>query len=149
MPKDQSPETVRSLFTVADIEEVAPERPEAEIEDRQNEARRVNKRIQKIIEEHREASAQIGVEIGPDETRTIIAGLRDHAKGGPGTLDLTGSDEIKAHCLNRLLEELIEEPSNILYTTPTSPETIRYDAMDSGFWIECLDLLEKNLPDQK
>jgi len=37
----------------------------------------------------------------------------------------------------------VEEPSNILYLVQTGPDTTRYDAMDSAFWIECLDLLQK------
>ena len=54
-------------------------------------------------------------------------------------------DEIESHCLNRLFEELVEEPSNILYVTPTGPSTTRYDSMDPSFWIECLDLLEREI----
>jgi alpha-galactosidase len=46
------------------------------------------------------------------------------------------------HVLTRLFEELVEEPSNILFTTTTGPETTRYDAMDATFWLECLDLME-------
>ena len=50
---------------------------------------------------------------------------------------------IHAHVLTRLFEELVEEPSNILFTTVTGPETTRYDAMNPSFWLECLDLMEK------
>ena len=51
-------------------------------------------------------------------------------------------DEIHGYCLNRLFDELVEEPSNILFTTKTGPDTMRYDAMNAAFWIECLDLME-------
>jgi len=39
-------------------------------------------------------------------------------------------------------DELVEEPSNIFFTTKTGSETTRYDAMSTAFWIECLDLME-------
>ena len=52
------------------------------------------------------------------------------------------SDEI--HALTRLFEELVEEPSNILFTTITGPETTRYDGMDTALWLECLDAIEKS-----
>ena len=51
-------------------------------------------------------------------------------------------DEIHGYCLNRLFDELVEEPSNILFTTKTGPDSIRYDAMNAKFWLECLDLME-------
>ena len=37
------------------------------------------------------------------------------------------------------------EPSNVLFTTRTGPDSIRYDAMEPDFWIECLDLMERTL----
>ena len=84
------------------------------------------------------------IDLGIDELRIVIKALRNHASGGKGTLETDGSDEIRDYCLSRLFEELVEEPSNILYTTSTGPDTVRYDAMETAFWIECLDLLEKN-----
>ena len=116
-----------------------------EIENRKAEAKRVIKRISGIILEHREASLQLDVELNWEELSIVIAALRDHASGGQGTLKLTDYDEIESHCLNRLFEELVEEPSNILYVTPTGPSTTRYDSMDPSFWIECLDLLEREI----
>lgn len=106
----------------------------------------VVKRITTIIAEHRDASRSLDVEIGAPELHLVIDGLRNHAQGGKGTLDLAEVDEIKAHCLNRLFEELVEEPSNIPYTTQTSPDSVRYDAMETDFWLECLDLLKKLNP---
>jgi hypothetical protein len=80
------------------------------------------------------------------ELSIVTAALRDHAKGGRGELELEDCDEILSHCLTRLYEELVEEPSNILFTTATGPDSIKYDAMDPTFWIECLDLLESSNP---
>jgi len=143
MPRQKIPETVRPLFQIEE-EEPTPPADKPEIVDRTAEAKRVVKRISTIIDEHRRASILLEVELGATELGIVIAALRDHAKGGPGTLELSGLDEIKSYCLQRLFEELVEEPSNILYVTTTGPDSTRYDAMDSSFWIECLDLLEKN-----
>ena len=116
-----------------------------EIENRKAEAKRVIKRIFGIILEHREASLQLDVELNWEELSIVITALRDHAKGRLGTLKLNDYDEIEPHCLNRLFEELVEEPCNIFYVTPTSPSSTRYNSMDPSFWIECLDLLEREI----
>ena len=61
---------------------------------------------------------------GPDELRSVLKSLRDHASGGAG-LPVSGArDEIHGYCLNRLFEELVEEPSNILFTTNTRPDSV-------------------------
>ena len=140
MPRKNLPETVRSLV---EIEEEEPPADSPEIANRSTEAKRVAKRISTLIAEHRRASLELGVELGGPELHLVIAALRDHAQGGSGSIDLSNHDEIQGHCLQRLFEELVEEPSNILYLVQTGPDTTRYDAMDSTFWIECLDLLQK------
>jgi hypothetical protein len=148
MARKDIPDTVRPLFEIAPNAPVIPE-DKPEIANRPAEAKRVLKRIAAIIEDHRQASAPLKVEFGIDELRIVINALRDHAKGGAGAVETDGKDEMKDYCLTRLFEELVEEPSNILYTTSTGPDTIRYDAMESAFWIECLDLLEKNYRPQE
>jgi hypothetical protein len=143
MPSEDHPKTIRPLFKIEE-EKPGPPVDAPEIINRPQEAKRVAKRITSIVDEHRHASLALGVTLGAAELRIVIAALRDHAKGGPGTLDLTNRDELQSHCLRRLFEELVEEPSNILYATKTGADSIRYDAMESSFWIECLDLLQKN-----
>ncbi|MDP0491032.1 MAG: hypothetical protein Q7Q71_08295 [Verrucomicrobiota bacterium JB023] len=142
MARKPIPETIRSLFST---EDVAPDDTgnKPSIEDRPAEARRVVKRISALVAEHRLASQALNVELGAPELGLVIHALRDHAKGGRGELKLDAVDELKAHCLQRLFDELVEEPSNILYTTQTSSKSVRYDAMDLSFWLECLTLLEK------
>ena len=143
MHRNNIPDTVRPLFQIEKEEPILPaDKPE--IVDRSAEAKRVVKRISNIIEEHRQASLPLGVKLEGSELLVVINALRDHAQGGSGSLELGERDEIQSHCLNRLFEELVEEPSNILYVTKTGPDSTRYDAMDSSFWGECLDLLEKN-----
>ena len=140
MAQRKIPQNIRPLFEVEEEPELPADKPE--IANRPDEARRVVKRISTIIDEHHEASRPLGVELNGSKLHVVIYALRDHAKGGSGTLDLADRDEIQAHCLQRLFDELVEEPSNILYVTKTGPDSERYDAMDSEFWLECLDLLE-------
>ena len=143
MPSEDHPMTIRPLFEINE-DEPSPPVDAPEIVDRRQEAKRVVKRITSIIDDHRHASLALKVTLGESELNIVIDALRDHAKGGPGTLDLSNRDEIQSHCLGRLFEELVEEPSNILYATKTGADSIRYDAMESSFWIECLDLFKKN-----
>lgn len=142
MSNKQTTRTVRSLFS---IEPEKLETPEAtqEIADRKLEAKRVVDRLTNIVAEHQRASQPLGASIESSELKIVTTALRDHALGGSGELTLEGCDEILSHCLTRLFEELVEEPSNILYATPTGPDSNRYDAMDISFWIDCLDLLAK------
>lgn len=143
MPSEDHPITIRPLFKI-DNEEPTPPLDTPEIVNRPQEAKRVVKRITSIVNEHRHACLTLGVTLSAGELRIVIDALRDHAKGGSGNLDLSKCDDIQSHCLHRLFEELVEEPSNILYATKTGSDSIRYDAMESSFWIECLDLLQKN-----
>lgn len=132
------PETIRPLF------EVLPTLPavEQEIEDRKAEAKRVVKRLAAIIEDHRQSAIPLNIELGAKEISSVLSALREHARGGTGTPVPGANDEVHGYCLNRLFDELVEEPSNILFTTKTGPDTIRYEAMNADFWMECLDLLE-------
>ncbi|MEM6916717.1 MAG: hypothetical protein AAF491_09150 [Verrucomicrobiota bacterium] len=138
MDPEERPETTRPLF------DVLPPSPEIkqEIADRKGEAKRIVKRLAAIVEDHRQSALHLDIEIGAREISLVISALRDHAEGGAGTPVPGARDEVHGYCLNRLFEELVEEPSNILFTTKTGPDTVRYDAMNTPFWIECLDLME-------
>lgn len=144
MLNDDIPSTTKPLFEDLQMGSPLPD-DKPEIVNGKAEAKRVINRISGIILEHREASLQLNVVLGWNELSIVIDALRDHAQGGQGILQLAGLDEIQAHCINRLYEELVEEPSNILYSTPTGPSTTRYDSMEPSFWIECLDLLENEI----
>ena len=141
MKDKKSLETTRPLFEMGTESPPLPD-VKQEIGDRVGEAKRVIKRLADIVEDHRKAAVSLNVKLGPDELRSVLKSLRDHANGGAG-LPVSGArDEIHGYCLNRLFEELVEEPSNILFTTNTGPGSVRYDAMSVPFWIECLDLME-------
>lgn len=141
MKRDSRPDTVRPLFEMGTE---IPSQPEIEqdIGDRKGEARRIVKRLAAIVEDHRQAAIPLGVELGGRELFFVLAALRKHAQGLQGSPVEGARDEIHGYCLNRLFDELVEEPSNILFTTKTGPDSVRYDAMNAPFWIECLDLME-------
>ena len=77
----------------------------------------------------------------------MIAALRDHADGGSGSPVPGARDDIHAHVLNRLFDELVEEPSNILFAKPNADgsKPSGYQAMDVTFWRDCLDAWEAQL----
>ncbi len=134
-------DTTRPLFEMGTEIPAQPERTQ-DITDRRAEAKRIVKRLAAIVEDHRQAGVALKIELGPGDLQAVLERLRTHAKGRQGTPLNGGRDEIHSYCLNRLYDELVEEPSNILFTTKTGPDSVRYDAMNAAFWIECLDLME-------
>ena len=144
MNSEEPPKTVRPLFEMGSE---IPSNPEVdqEIQDRKGEAERVVKRLTTIFEDHKDAAIPLKIKLSSQDLRLVLKALRDHAKGGSGSPVSGSRDEIHGYCLNRLFDELVEEPSNILFTTKTGPDTMRYDAMNASFWIECLDLMETTL----
>ena len=144
MNSEEPPKTVRPLFEMGSE---IPSNPEVdqEIQDRKGEAEKVVKRLITIFEDHKDAAIPLKIKLSSQDLRLVLKALRDHAKGGSGSPVSGSRDEIHGYCLNRLFDELVEEPSNILFTTRTGPDTMRYDAMNASFWIECLDLMETTL----
>ena len=138
MKPEKRPETIRSLF---DILPTVPE-TEQKITDRKGESKRIVKRLAAIVEDHRLSAIPLNIELGAKDISCVLDALREHARGGAGTPVPGGRDEVHSYCLDRLFDELVEEPSNILFTTKTGPDTMRYDAMTADFWLECLDLME-------
>ena len=144
MNSEEPPKTIRPLFEMGSEIPSNPE-VEQEIQDRKGEAKRVVKRLTTIFEDHKDAAIPLKIKLSSQDLRLVLKALRDHAKGGSGSPVSGSRDEIHGYCLNRLFDELVEEPSNILFTTRTGPDTMRYDAMNASFWIECLDLMETTL----
>ena len=132
---------IRSLFEKGSETPPQPDLKQ-EIKDRKGEAKRVVKRLFAIFEDHKDAALPLKIKLGSADLRLVINALREHARGGEGSPVPGSREEIHGYCLNRLFDELVEEPSNILFTTKTGPDTMRYDAMNPEFWIECLDLME-------
>lgn len=115
-----------------------------EIEDPTREKSRILKRLLVLIGEHERSSDRVGIKLSSPDLKSVIEALRQHALKGTSPT-FTSVDEIHRYVLDTMFAELVEEPSNILYTTKTGEDTMRYDAMKPAFWIECLDLLEKTI----
>ena len=108
------PPIIRPLFQLEKLSPVLSGKPQ-EIEDSKGETKRIVKRLAAIVEDHRLSAASLGIVFTGNDLRSVIHALRDHARGGPG-IPMPGTrDEIHAHVLTRLFEELVEEPSNILH----------------------------------
>ncbi len=141
MERDTRSITIRPLFEMGTEIPPLPE-IEQDIVDRKAESKRIVKRLAAIVEDHRQAAIPLDVKLGASDLNAVLNALREHAQGLPGRPVRNTRDEIHGYCLNRLFDELVEEPSNILFATKTGTESIRYDAMNAAFWMECLDLME-------
>ncbi len=121
-----------------------------DIKDLKSEASQILKRMLIIIGDHAKSAEHLKIRLEPKDLHAIITTLRQHAKGEWIEHVVGERDEIRQHVLDSLFSELVEEPSSILFTTQTSPDSIRYEAMEASFWIECLNLLEKTIsPEQR
>ncbi|NJR41628.1 MAG: hypothetical protein HC767_02140 [Akkermansiaceae bacterium] len=127
------------------LPEVSALSQKQDITDRKVESGRILKRLLVITGDHSESARRLGIKFQPDDVRAVIEALRSHAKGSNAVSVPGERGEVHQHVLDSLFSELVEEPSNILFTTVSGPDSIRYDAMEPTFWIECLDLLEKTL----
>jgi len=115
------------------------------IESPTEEKKRVIKRLEALAAEHVRSAERVGIKLSKEDFRAVFGALRQHAKLGKAEPFDSARDEIHLYVLDTMFAELVEEPSNILYTTRTGEDTMRYDAMHPDFWIECLDLLESKL----
>jgi len=136
-----SKKPLRSLFKQGTATPASLEAKQ-EIENPKEEAQRIIKRLYYIVEDHKRAAQQLDINLGVSDLSLVVASLKDHAKGGEGVPVSGARDEIHGYCLNRLFEELVEEPSNILFTTQKGADTVSYNSMNASFWLECLDLFE-------
>jgi len=115
-----------------------------EIEDPRGEKTRITRRLLALLGQHEISAEKVGTKLTPEDFKAVFHALREHARKGIEPA-FEARDEIHQYLLDSMFAELVEEPSNILYTTPTGPDTIRYDAMKPEFWCECLDFLEDKL----
>ena len=140
------PHSTKRLFDFG-TESPPPVEAKQEMDDPAAEANRIVKRLAAIVEDHRNAATALNIDLDAKDLKSVIYALKEHAKGKPGLPVPNSRDEIHQYCLNRLFEELVEEPSNILFTTQKGNDTVRYDAMNDSFWIQCLDLMEAKYND--
>ncbi len=139
-------ETPSELSAFLNLPDITPVVQSPSIENPSKEKSLILKRLQAIIREHLVSADRLGIKFSTADISSVLSALRAHAKNGtPPEFNSSSKDEVHSYVLESLFAELVEEPSNILYTTKTGKDTIRYDAMQPSFWIECLDLLETKL----
>ncbi len=125
--------------------EITPPKAAQEIEDRKGEAKRITKRLLAIIADHHSSADHIGVALDQQMLLKVVAALEAEARNEDPRPLLQDDDPVSAYLMGALYEELLEEPSNILFTTQVNPDTIRYEAMEVKFWQECLAELRQQL----
>ena len=109
-----------------------------EIVNRSAEVRRVLKRIHGLFEPHIESARRMEVELDRDDIVAVLDALiAESERGDPEPL-LACDDEVRQYLRKGMFDELVLEPSNILYTTKVSADTTRYDSMPADFWRQCL-----------
>jgi hypothetical protein len=127
------------------LPDIAPSRTPQEIEDRRGEAKRIVKRLLAIIADHHSSAVHIGVALDQAMLLKVVSALEAETRNEDPAPLLESPDEVIAYLMRALYEELLEEPSNILFTTQVNPDTVRYEAMEVGFWQECLAELRRQL----
>jgi len=128
-----------------DFSKLARRNPPQGIEDRGAERERVVRRLLAIVREHRASARRVGSPLGRETLQTIIEALRLESFGGDPRPLLRHRDPVAAWLRESLFQELLEEPSNVLFTTRLDDETVRYEAMETAFWRECLEALEERV----
>lgn len=116
-----------------------------EIRDRKTEVVRVVKRLQGLLVPHLESARRLDVVLGADDFRAVLNALDAEADGLSPSPHLLCPDEVRAYLRQSIYEELLGEPSNILYATPVKADVVRYDSMPKTFWKECLSGLRRQL----
>jgi hypothetical protein len=128
-----------------DFSKRSPRRPSEPVEDRGAECDRVLRRLLAILREHRASARRVGSPLDREAVLTVIAALRLESFGGDPRHLLRHPDPVAAWLRETLYQDLLEEPSNVLFTTRIDDETVRYEAMAPAFWRECLEALEERV----
>lgn len=121
------------------------EPPPLEVKNRPAETRRVLNHLRSLLVPHFTSAQRLGVTLGPDDLRAVIDALMAEADGLNPQAHLQCPEELRLYVRQSIFEELVGEPSNILYTTQVKADVIRYDAMPAEFWKECLGTLRSQL----
>lgn len=130
---------------ICPLPELEPEKPPKDIADRKGEVRRIVKRLLAIIEEHRTAALRMKFLFHADSLDIVLRALEAETRDEDPTGILSDFDEIRTYLLTSLYEDLLAEPSNILFTTHIAKDVVHYEAMEADFWRECLAGLRQKL----
>lgn len=117
--------------------------PARAIEDAQDEQRRVVKRLQGLIETHRQSAERMNVVLDVEDVLAVVDALVAEAEHSDPLPLLKCPDEIREYARSSLYDEMQGEPSNVFLATPVSADTTRYEAMPRAFWLDCLRALRR------
>jgi hypothetical protein len=134
-----------SLHGVSPLPELEPVKPPQEIEDRKGEIRRILKRLLAIIEEHRLIALRMSILLDAAAIQQVLLALEAETRREDPQPHLITGDEVRDYVLTSLYEELLAEPSNILFTTHIARDVVRYEAMEVAFWKKCVAALRLKL----
>lgn len=109
------------------------------------EVRRVMKRLMVMLTPHFESAQRMGVILGADDLRAVIQALIAEADQLSPDPHLQCPEELRHYLRRTMFDELVGEPSNVLYTTKINDEVVRYEAMPPDFWKSCLLALREDL----
>ncbi|MEM8997789.1 MAG: hypothetical protein AAGF23_23610, partial [Acidobacteriota bacterium] len=87
--------------------------PAQKIKDAKGEERRVVKRLQGLVETHRESAERMGVTLDAEDILAVIAALEAEAQHRDPFNAMKCSDEIRSYLRSGLYEEMLGEPSNV------------------------------------
>ncbi len=134
-----------ALAGVSPLSELELVKSPQEIENRNGETSRIIKRLLAILEEHRAAALRMNFFFDANTLDTVLRALEAETCSEDPFAILADPDEIRSYILASLYEDLLAEPSNILFTTQVTEDVVRYEAMEAAFWKECVAGLREKI----
>jgi hypothetical protein len=134
-----------NLHGISPLPELEAPKPPQDIEDRKGEIRRILKRLLAIIEDHRVSALRMSITLDAPGIQQVLLALEAETRREDPAPHLASGDEVRCYILTSLYEDLLAEPSNILFTTHIAKDVVRYEAMEAAFWKECVAALRQKL----
>ncbi len=125
------------------VEDLLPDASPGKLEVKNSpaEIRRVITRLRTLLAPHFEGAGRMDVTLGPDDLRAVIDALLAEADGLNPDPHLQCPEELRHYLRRTMFDDLVGEPSNVLYTTQVNDEVVRYEAMPVESWKDCLRAL--------
>ena len=114
------------------------------MDDQQAEISRIVRRLEAIVTTHLEGARRIGHPLNLEQVIAIIDALRVEAEGQQRPVAFSNG-EVTFYLMDGLYEELLGEPSNIFSSTQVAAGVIRFEPLQRGFWLACLQALRHRL----
>ena len=112
--------------------------------DQREEIARIVRRLEAIVINHLEGARRIGHPLNLEQVVAIIDALRAEASGTNHPVAFSDG-VVTFYLMDGLYEELLGEPSNIFQTTRTPDGATRFEPLQRGFWLACLESLRQRM----